>query len=111
MADAKTDAKTIEMRPLDNFSTNGVLKGGVAAFDPDDGTLLWEADCPNWRRPGVVEQTAAMFLKEMTTDFPEYRLDASRAESLLRLALREARRAQAASDKICLLYTSPSPRD
>ena len=91
--------KEVTVKPLDNFSANGTLRGSLGVFDLEDGDLLWEADRPNWRRDGVVEAAARLMADEMTLDFPEYGMDPDRAIGILRKGLREARRAQqAASD-------------
>ena len=87
--------KDIIVAPLSIFNTNGKLSGPLGAYDPEDPSLfLWEADRPNWRRTGVLEQAAKGMVEEFA-DFPEYKLDLKRAISLLRKALRQARIKQA----------------
>ena len=84
-------------RAMGNFSTNGALRGPIGFFNPDTGELLAEADRPNWRHPGVVEEAAAKVTEEMALDFPECEMTLERAIKGLRGGLREARREQDAA--------------
>lgn len=89
--------REITIKPLDNFTSNGVLRGGIAAYDAENDSFLWDADRPNWRAKGVVEEAAQDFVAELA-EFPEHEVTAERAQLLLRNGLRSARKAQAAAN-------------